>query len=128
MVVINETHHLSASDYDLQNYNQTLRAFAFIHACGQWEQFVDKVYSACPALIFLEDTKTDRVSSDVIPEESIQLYDYQARERAAAIAFGNTITNINSSKRPQNQTVLKTFNYKKRELFWRDKYNEFYKL
>jgi len=118
----------TAADYNLKSSDYTLRAFAFIHACGQWEHFVDRVYSSCPALMFLEDTKTDPVSSDVIAEESLQLYEYQTRERIAAVAFGNMVTNASPPKSGQNSSTHGNLNNKKREAFWRDKYNELYKL
>jgi hypothetical protein len=119
----------TSADYNLKNCNDTLRGLAFIHACGVWDEFVDKVYSAFPHLMFIEDTKTDLISSNVISEQVLETYDYDARERIAAVQFGNHCTQIKSSKL-RNTTLLTGGNLsnEKRTTKLRQMYNDLFKL
>lgn len=115
----------TAADYDLKNCDETLRAFAFIHACGKWEEFVDKVYSQNPSLLLAQDSQNQVLSEDSIDQQSLDDYDYQSRERLAALSFGNHVTNVLSKEKQMRPKGLNNPHYLANI---RDKYNDLFKL
>lgn len=118
----------TASDYDLKNCNETLRGLAFIHACGKLEEFLDKLYSAFPALIFFEETRSNTISPSEqdVSQTVLDNYDYQLRKSLASLAFGNHVTNINQNSLPNYGNKNLQLNLDHSHL--RQRYNELYNL